>query len=775
MRALLPHLRWWSILLIWGLLTPVIFANDSSTKQVINVFVRDDINQVELFTNNEVKVQRILAISSATTSILFCLISMYCFLAIDPKRLVFRHQLIFFLLFFDLLKAGILLLYPTRVLTTFTAYFNTNFCHVVGFFTATAIEGADIAILTFAIHTYLLIFRPSMNVKVGNTGRVEGGLYTYRHYIYGTSFLIPIVLASLAFIRQEGYHSFVCWCYLPQSPVWYRMVLSWGPRFAIVMAIFTSYSLIYFHVIREYRVLGSVFNTLPRRDLSSEEPTFFSALKYFLQAAKFQIFPNLDIPDEENYHHHRRQEALSASRSRIQPSQSRITREQNLDRTATETVDFDDLSSSSSSSASTDDNDVNEYRNPDDLDPITRTRSSDARLSNENRFNTRANDIQLENLRNFRKRQKIIKKQMKSIFVYPVAYIFVWTFPFILYCTQINHERQHGPIYWLNCMGAFMQPLNGLVDSLVFFYREQPWKYTVMKKFEKDHGERMDLLLTKSSFQRSHSMYDSSILTGYRNQSTTSADYEMDYTDRGFHHNSLSADLGVDMTCFSRWRRKLNQFNLPLFQLPTENNLAKFQKKHIKKRAKENEKNSFMPPEEKLNQGTHDFSNILKGALTEPEFRSTLENFSLNFDGQNKNPMKHFPSESNISSQSQTRVNSIGSPMNHQAERKSSIISQKSFRGRQHSIVDPNEPVILEGQPYDGVPDSPTSPVKGSPTSARVNRANSYNSVFGNNTGKRGNSGSSTPSKKLSKATLEDSESEDEMDFMDFLRRGPPS
>ena len=47
--------------------------------------------------------------------------------AIDPKRIVFRHQLIFFLLFFDLLKACILLLYPTRILTHSSAYYNHNF------------------------------------------------------------------------------------------------------------------------------------------------------------------------------------------------------------------------------------------------------------------------------------------------------------------------------------------------------------------------------------------------------------------------------------------------------------------------------------------------------------------------------------------------------------------------------------------------------------------------------------------------------------------------
>lgn len=85
-------------------------------------------------------------------------------------------------------------------------------------------------------------------------------------------------------------------------------------------------------------------------------------------------------------------------------------------------------------------------------------------------------EIQQANLESFRRRQKIIQKQMKSIFIYPFAYCFVWLFPFILQATQFNYELKHHPVYWLNVLGAFMQPFNGFVDALVFFYRERPWK-----------------------------------------------------------------------------------------------------------------------------------------------------------------------------------------------------------------------------------------------------------------------------------------------------------
>lgn len=857
-----------------------------------DVFARaTQINQVDEFTRHQTFVQRALAISSSTTSIVFCLCSMYMFFAIDPRRLVFRHQLIFFLLFFDLLKAFILLLYPTRVLTTYTSYFDTNFCHVVGFFTATAIEGADFAILTFAIHTYLLIFKPSLNVRVGNSRRVEGGLYRYRFYIYGTSFLVPLVLASLTFVDDQGYVSFVCWCYLPQRPVWYRMVLSWVPRYVIIATIFTCYSLIYYHVIKQIRTLGGVFTTAKnKRDITNEKPSFYSALKYFFNSVIDNLVPKFIIPESSKFsrtnnnanNNNEKEIKLDKTESNIGPKQSipghnrkssnGIRPHSSVHSPGGEDLEFEyedddgddeetmsndreggrrmrrirrrsfhsDIASSSSSSSSSEDEDEvddDEYNQTrpwhggqDDEEQGDGSIHRENSLGNTNRPVHHETDIHLENLKHFRRRQRVIKKQMKSIFIYPVAYIFLWLFPFILYITQLDYEHERGPIYWLNCMGAFMQPFNGFVDSLVFFYRETPWKYTVMKKFEKDHADKMDTVLTQHGREhsRSHSHYDSSVSTAggglappkpaaqrSRSQSmvgtfphhlphppvlTGSAAYMQGGQPYG--PDSLSANLGVDIIRFKRWRRFLNDIHLPFFELPTEGNLVKLQKKYLNKKMVQRRETEIAIANKKYAghlgdlgiasaatqtggyttpANKHDYSNVLGGGFSENEFRSNLESFSLNFQSDGRHD-------------SQTSADSIGNPKvssnnpraylgskSALAPRRNSAASQsnRSFRSRQYSVVDPNQQVIIEGKQYDS---SPTGGSPSSPTNIKQGHYNTNSLNSGNTLAvRRGNSGSSSPNKKLSKSTIETRNSttsqnlEDEMDFLEFLRKGPPT
>ncbi|ODV81673.1 uncharacterized protein CANTADRAFT_45982, partial [Suhomyces tanzawaensis NRRL Y-17324] len=488
-------------------------------------------NQVDDFTHHQALVQRILATSSSCASIALCLAGMYMFLAIDPRRLIFRHQLIFFLLFFDLMKAIILLLYPTRVLTHSTSYYNERFCQVVGFFTATAVQGADIAILVFAIHTYLLIFSPQLNTKVKNSFRVEGGLYKYRNYVYALSFFIPIVFASLGFINN-GYTSLVCWCYLPQRPVWYRLVLSWVPRWCIIVVIFTIYGLIYFHVISEFKTLGGVFTTFHKnhqplypKHSHNDKPSFYSALKYFLD----RITPKWIIPDQEEL------KVISTTHTRTHHN-SAIKEED--------------------PEAEEEDSDLS---------------STPVHVDTENIIYDP--EFHAANLEKFRKRQKIIEKQMKSIFIYPFAYCFVWLFPFMLYVTQINYEERHGPIYWLNCMGAFMQPLNGFVDTLVFLHREQPWKYTIMKNFEKDRMSKMDNLI----FQGMSGGSGPHGSVGNKDH-----DSESVATSARLTKNSLSASTGlIDIKEYPEWRRWLSWARLPFFRLPTDETAFKFQTKYI--------------------------------------------------------------------------------------------------------------------------------------------------------------------------------------------------
>ncbi|CDO96471.1 unnamed protein product [Kluyveromyces dobzhanskii CBS 2104] len=86
--------------------------------------------------------------------------------------------------------------------------------------------------------------------------------------------------------------------------------------------------------------------------------------------------------------------------------------------------------------------------------------------------------FQSEMYAHFKIKRDQIRRQLKSIFIYPLAYLILWVFPFVVDCSQYSHEVYHGPIVWLAYIATFMQPLNGVVDVAVFMFREQPWRYS---------------------------------------------------------------------------------------------------------------------------------------------------------------------------------------------------------------------------------------------------------------------------------------------------------
>ncbi|KAI5957706.1 GPR1 [Candida theae] len=407
------------------------------------------------------------------------------------------------------------------------------FCQVVGFFTATAIEGADIAIFAFALHTFLLIFKPSLNTRSAHSNRVEGGLYKMRYLVYALSVLIPLVLASLAFINSMGYDSLVCWCYLPMRPVWYRLVLSWVPRWCIVVAIFVFYGLIYIRVVREFKSLGGDFTNIHQRNaghFNNESPTFFASLKFFFGSIKDHLFPKMLIPEDSV-----RTGKPATAGVILENGRSRVRGGEN----ESDTDEVDDLEEL-----------ADDY--------------TDSSIK----------DI---NLQHFERRQKVIEKQMKTIFIYPFAYCFLWLFPFILQCTQFNYEETHQPVYWLNVLGAFFQPFSGVVDSTVFFLREKPWRNTAMRNFEKEHRHRVDNIIQNSVEQH---RYSSVPFSNTQEASERIA------------RNSVTASTAlVDLDGYKAWRRVLNRWKFPLFQLPTQENIFKVQDKYITKILREKEEN----------------------------------------------------------------------------------------------------------------------------------------------------------------------------------------
>lgn len=379
---------------------------------------------------------RILSVSASCVSIVAGLIAFYLYISMRTK--VFRHHLILLLLMFDFGKAVVLLWYPARVLLVPSAYDNVNFCEVVGFFTSTFIEGADIAILALAIHTALLIFK-----KYTGT---EGGLYKYRYYVYAINFLLPLVMASLAFVDNGrfSYTPLITWCYLPIHPVWFRLVLSWIPRYLVLTSILAIYLSIYIYVKLEYRKVVKAYSQ-SQTYINTSEKTHVSIFSRVINMFRSSPSPENTSP----------REPFSAKKLMVgivSPVCRFLSNFPGLSCLEPSRL-FEDAAA-----------------NPNDLDMAIRS-------------------FQKDTMANFQARRSMIERQIQTIFLYPIAYLFLWAAPFAAHMIQYKQDLKHTTVFWISCAASFMQPFNCTVDTLVFCIRERPWVDREERIFTRSNAE----------------------------------------------------------------------------------------------------------------------------------------------------------------------------------------------------------------------------------------------------------------------------------------------
>ena len=291
-----------------------------------------------VFTNNQLLKIRIVAVVSSSLSSCIGICAIYLLYNYDHRKKLFRHELITFLIICDFIKALILLLYPIILLIDNRAYASPSMIQTLGWFTQFATEGSDFAIGFFAIHFALLIFKPNWKWRNKKSGNIEGGLYKYRQFIWPITLLFPAIMASLAFIdynvidyvnlstvnivdyndeyagafvpRRGGYKPWSAWSYLPARPLWYKYVLSWGPRYFLILMIIAIYVSIYIYVLRETKKIKEQFhpingvNDIINEDLNKHSSFFkrriidpvHKALRILLLIATF----NLDLSSDDS-------------------------------------------------------------------------------------------------------------------------------------------------------------------------------------------------------------------------------------------------------------------------------------------------------------------------------------------------------------------------------------------------------------------------------------------------------------------------------------------
>lgn len=76
-----------------------------------------------------------------------------------------------------------------------------------------------------------------------------------------------------------------------------------------------------------------------------------------------------------------------------------------------------------------------------------------------------------------RNREKILR-QFRSLFVYPLAYLLTWIFPFVSHIMGFDDSLNASDPFWLLIVSTVSLGIQGAVDCAVFTIREEPWKHT---------------------------------------------------------------------------------------------------------------------------------------------------------------------------------------------------------------------------------------------------------------------------------------------------------
>ncbi|KAK9455279.1 G protein-coupled glucose receptor regulating Gpa2-domain-containing protein [Dipodascopsis uninucleata] len=393
---------------------------------------------------------RIISLIASFMSIFSCLLAFYWYFRMESK--VFRHTLIMLLIFSDFGRAIILMWYPIRLWYTGGNSIGPHGCQADGFFAALSIEAADYAVLVIALHTVAFIMFPQVG---SSSAYIYGGLYRYRKPIYVGWFLIPSTLAALAFVKTGdvgngadytssnlGYIQLSTWCYLPVRPIWYRLVLTWVPRYLVLMTICVIYIGLYIYVARVLRQVGDVISQTDelrhRQVREAEQDIQVHSQNQIQRASSIQgLQPQC------------RTQSILQTSSRYYAGSSRV-----------DAIETNTQPSRHLRGATTYDDQTSVMNDGATFEP------SLPRYVNTSDMNHDAHN----------KQAAAIERQVKYLLLYPIFYVIVWTAPFVSQIMNYSYYYSQHPVVWLGYITAFMYGISGFLNTIIFAIRETPWR-----------------------------------------------------------------------------------------------------------------------------------------------------------------------------------------------------------------------------------------------------------------------------------------------------------
>ena len=253
----------------------------------------------------------------------------------------------------------------------------------------------DSVILLMAIHTALTVF-------ASRKASSQNGLYRYRWGAYACWAFFSILMAALAFIKPSSpYVSQGTFCYLPSRPIWYRLALSWIPRYLILCTILGIYLVIYLYTRSKFGKFDVRFST---HSLASEDTTHHSPI------GRQPSWPlsSLDGSDDP---------ICAKGTSQIDspvlgpPIQAHSPKEAGISLSNS----YEPVSSTAAK-------------------PVNRTPTLMEALRDRALMNVADKRVEYSANASLRQHHRAIQKQLRYLFVYPLVYLAMWIPAFVNHC-----------------------------------------------------------------------------------------------------------------------------------------------------------------------------------------------------------------------------------------------------------------------------------------------------------------------------------------------------
>ncbi|KXT14255.1 hypothetical protein AC579_6702 [Pseudocercospora musae] len=492
-----------------------------------------DFNASAILAQTQQYQLQVIASTFSSVSIIAALCALYWFCMM---RRNFRRDLVLLLIIGDCWKSSWFLIFASTTLARGHIHTESSFCQASGYFLQAGLEACDCAILLMSLHMSLHIFPPARSF-LGHDG-----LYRIRHFVIAGWFVLPNIMSALAFVNSgPAFISQGGFCSLPIRPIWYRLALSWIPRYLIWIFVMGVAICIYRHVGFEFRVFGqendqsssvaipnidtSVLNTghtartgQMRRDLSSisdgttaekqpppddgiapddddDDSTARGAnhkpsLHGILKAARFNEGRRSSVPTWSSTFGN----APPSSEDQIAPGPlSPTSKSLPSSRRGSKQIepgiaaeDFAPLPPPPLDHSN---------RQRGSISTMASMKSSGASAENsstalepitEHRTSAAAASTTTapqpsvrENVANtaMQQRRRAIQRQLRLLFIYPTIYLILWIMPFVSHAMNYSNHFAQHPIYPITVLSVFCQSIMGLTDVCIFCWREKPWRH----------------------------------------------------------------------------------------------------------------------------------------------------------------------------------------------------------------------------------------------------------------------------------------------------------